>query len=98
MAACSDCSICRDSFDAVLVIIYANMLETYDNFLEETVSVMKKVKQSEISTYQWTWCAKIFILKGGLTRHIKRKHPESLYEENEDVRTANEKLTYVTSF
>lgn len=52
MAACSDCSICRDSFDAVLVIIYANMLETYDNFLEETVSVMQKVKQSEFLTYQ----------------------------------------------
>ena len=52
VAACSDCSICRDSFDAVLVIIYANMLETYYNFLEETVSVIQKVKQSEFLTYQ----------------------------------------------
>lgn len=98
MAACSDCSICRDSFDAVLVIIYANMLETYYNFLEETVSVIQKVKQSEFLTYQWIWWAKNFVLKGGLTRHIKRKHPESLYEENEDVTTADEKLTYATSF
>lgn len=51
------------------------------------------MNDSASSTFPCTEYANICILKGDLMKHIRRNHPKSLYEKNEDVRTANEILS-----
>ena len=68
------------------------MLVNDEHFVEETISFIEKANHFESSTYPCTECPKICISKGGLTRHTKRKYPQSLCEKNEDVTTATEIL------
>ena len=64
MAACSE-----DFF------IDADMLENGEDFLQETVSTIQQVNQSESLAYPCTGYANICLSKGDLTKHIKRNHP-----------------------
>ena len=81
MTGSSEDFLCEDDFDTVLGIIDADMLES------------NKVNQSESLMNPCTECAQICILKGGLTRHNKKKNSKSFWEKTKDVRTTNEILS-----
>ena len=93
MTGCSEDFLCEDDFDTVLGIIDADMLESNKDFIQERVFFIPKVNQSESLMNPCTECAQICILKGGLTRHNKKKNSKSFWEKTKDVRTANEILS-----
>ena len=77
MTGSSEDFLCEDDFDTVLGIIDADMLESNKDFIQERVFFIPKVNQSESLMNPCTECAQICILKGGLTRHNKKKNSKS---------------------
>ena len=67
----------EDDSDALLAIIDADILENDEDFLEQTEISLQKVTAAETSTFPCKFSDKVRVSKGGMTRHLRKKHPEA---------------------
>ena len=64
----------QDDFDAVLDIIQSDFVEYGDEFQKDmNLAVEKKTTINNSPSYPCSFCAKVCLSKGGLTRHSRRK-------------------------
>ena len=79
MAACVSNFLVTDNFDVVMATIDANILEKDTELLSEVNSVVENLPSAKKSRHPYYHiCSKIFLLKSGLSRDVKSKHPENL--------------------
>ena len=77
----------QDDFDAVLDIIESDFLEYGDEFQQDMNLVVEKIPTINNSTsYSCSFCAKVYLSKGGVTRNISTKHYLETVEPNTKVR------------
>ena len=75
MASAHEEYLYQDDFDAVLDIIESDFLEYGGEFQEDMNLAVEKIPTPNNSpSYPCSFCAKVCLSKGGLTRHISTKH------------------------
>ena len=75
-----------DDFDAVLDIIESDFLEYGDEFQQDmNLGVEKILTLNNSPSYSCSFCAKVCLSKGELTRHISTKHHLETAEPNKKV-------------
>ena len=52
-------------------------MENDEDFLEQTETSLQNVTATETSTFPCKFCDKVCVSKGGMTRHLRKKHPEA---------------------
>ena len=76
----------QDDFDAVLDLIESDVLEYGDDIQQDINLAVEKIPVVNNSpSYPCSFCAKICLSKGGLTRHISTKHDLETAEPNKKV-------------
>ena len=75
--------LCQNDFDAVLIIIESDFLEYGDEFQQDMNWAVEKIPTINNSpSYPCSFCAKVCLSKGGLTRHISTKYYLETVESN----------------
>lgn len=87
MAVNSEDFLYGDDLEAVLAIVEANMLDNDADFEQQATEVVDKVTSLEKSSFPCSFCKKVCLSKGGLTRHINAAHPEHRVESNKGTKT-----------
>lgn len=78
MAAAREDFLYDEDYDTILDIIESNLLDEDEDLSSELNTVVEEIpKDDNSSQFPCTFCTKVCLSKGGLTRHIKSKHPDS---------------------
>ena len=86
MASAHEEYLYQDDSDAVLNIIESDFLEYGDEFQQDMNLAVEKIPTRNNSpSYPCSFCAKVCLSKGGLTRHISTKHHLETAEPNTKV-------------
>ena len=75
----------QDDFDAVLDIIESDFLEYCDE-VQQDDDFNKIPTLNNSPSYPWSFCAKVCLSKGGITRHTSTKYHLETAEPNTKVR------------
>ena len=77
----------QGDFDAILDIIESDFLEHGDEFQQDlNLAVEKILAINNLPSYSCSFCAKVCLSKGGLTRHISTKRYLETVEPDTKVR------------
>ena len=86
MASAHEEYLYEDDFDAVFDIIESDIFENGDEFQQDMNLAVEKIPTLiNSSSYPCSFCAKVYLSKGGLTRHISTKHRLETAEPNTKV-------------